>query len=172
MKTINLLAGSFIALFVINTALFASEKLKTINDSPELTITAKYENSIYLYRNECNCECESCKDCTQRQVWGFYENGSRIMSDRDFRDFKKLITERTFESTKLSMAKNVIDINFFSTDQLREILGLFTFESGKLEIAKYTYSNTVDKNNYFRLFDLFTFESSVTELDEYIRNVK
>ncbi len=168
MKAINVLFFSFITLFAINTEQFAEELIK---DDPEITLTENIHNSLKINRNDCNCECEYCRDCTQKQEWGFYENG-RIMSDRDFRDFKKLITERTFESTKLSMAKNVIDINVFSTDQVREILGLFTFESSKLEIAKYTYGNTVDKKNYFRLFDLFTFESSVTELDDYIRNVK
>ena len=125
-----------------------------------------------LINTECKCDCGTCRNCTNKQTEhesGNYEIYIRIMSAGDFADLKKLISDRTFESTKLAMAKNVINVNFFSTDQVRQLLALFTFESSKLEISKYMFKNTVDKNNYFKLFDLFTFESSVIELDEFIR---
>ncbi len=95
-----------------------------------------------------------------------------IMNSRDFADFKKLIIDRTFETTKFDMTKSVIDNNYFSVNQVREILSWFVFESNKIELAKYAFKNTVDRNNYFKLYDIFVFESNVTDLDNYIKNYR
>jgi hypothetical protein len=95
-----------------------------------------------------------------------------IMNSRDFADFKKLINDRTFETTKFDMTKSVIDNNYFSVDQVREILSWFVFENNKLELAKYAFKNTVDRNNYFKLYDIFIFETNVTDLDSYIKNYR
>jgi len=51
---------------------------------------------------------------------------------------------------------------------VKELVGLFTFESSKLEIAKAAYGRTIDKNNFYQVNDAFTFSSSVDELSEYI----
>lgn len=100
-----------------------------------------------------------------------YHSGWRApMRDCDFTDLVKVISDRTFESTKIDFAKDGIDKNYFSTLQVRTLLGLFTFESTKLDIAKYIYPRTVDKKNFFRLYDMFVFESSVTELHDYINS--
>lgn len=122
----------------------------------------------------CTCTCEACKNCKHKEP--DRERGSnedyRIMNKRDFTEFKQLIADRTFESTKLDMTKSVIDMNYFSTEQVKDILGWFVFESNKLDIAKYAFKNTVDYYNYYKLYNSFVFESSVTDLDSYIKNYK
>ena len=107
-----------------------------------------------------------------KQITQHNDEHYNIMNPRDFADFKKLIKDRTFESTKFDMTKSVIDNNLFSVDQVREILSWFVFESNKLELAKYAFKNTVDRNNYFKLYDIFVFESNVTDLDNYIKNFR
>lgn len=175
MKTIKTLFGYLFLLLALNTTQFANDCSQIVFGDPEPASFGEEMNAYMNAGDECNCGCESCKDCRNKQheqEWGNTEYGYRKMSDRDFSEFKKLISDRTFESTKLNMSKNVIDINYFSTEQVRELLGLFTFESSKLEIAKYVYKKTIDKKNYFRLYDMFTFESSVTVLDDFIRGNK
>ncbi len=107
-----------------------------------------------------------------KQVTEQHDDHYGVMSSRDFADFKKLINERTFETTKFDMTKSVIDNNLFTVEQVREILSWFVFESNKLELAKYAFRNTVDRNNYFKLYDIFVFESNVTELDNYIKSFR
>ena len=46
---------------------------------------------------------------------------------------------------------------------------LFTFEDTRLDLAKYAYGHTFDIGNYYKLNDAFTFESSIDELNKYIR---
>jgi hypothetical protein len=46
---------------------------------------------------------------------------------------------------------------------------LFTFENNRLEVAKYAFCNTVDKQNFYQLNDALTFSSSKDELARFIR---
>lgn len=92
----------------------------------------------------------------------------KIMKKEDFDDLKKSINNRNFESSNSAVVKTAIDNNFLSSEQVRELLKFFTFEDSKLEIAKYSYKKVCDKNNFFKVYDAFDFESSITELKNYI----
>ena len=93
------------------------------------------------------------------------------MSDYDFNNLRQAIESKSFESTRMEIAKQVLSQRFVSTEQVMNLMNLLTFESSKLELAKFAYSKTVDKENYFRVNNAFTFESSIQELDDYIRNM-
>ncbi len=84
-----------------------------------------------------------------------------------FANAKNSIANASFESTKKDMAKNIIGNNCFTSSQVRELLGLFDFESTKLEIAKFAYPRTYDKGNYFTVNDVFDFDSSRSELSKF-----
>jgi hypothetical protein len=60
----------------------------------------------------------------------------------------------------------------FSAQQARELVSLFTYESSKLEMAKYIYRYTTDKNNYITVYDVFTYSSSKDELSRFIREYR
>lgn len=90
------------------------------------------------------------------------------MGTSDFNAAKASISSKSFEDSKVTVAKQVIDANCLSTRQVKEIMQLMTFEENKLTIAKYAYTKTTDPNNYFQLNDAFTFESSIDELNAYI----
>jgi hypothetical protein len=47
---------------------------------------------------------------------------------------------------------------------------LFSFESTRLDFAKFAYAYTLDLRNYYKLNDAFTFESSIDDLDKYIQS--
>lgn len=93
-----------------------------------------------------------------------------VIKNGDFGDLKKVINDRWFESAKMDFAKTAINENYFTLNQVRELLELFSFESSKLELAKLAYSKTVNNRKYYKLYDVFWFESSVTELIDYINN--
>jgi len=90
------------------------------------------------------------------------------MSETDFASSKESISSKTFEDSKLTIAKQVIGANCMLASQVKEIMQLFTFEDNKIEIAKYAYSHTYDIGNYYKLNDAFTFESSIDELNTYV----
>jgi hypothetical protein len=97
------------------------------------------------------------------------DNYSRAMSDIDFSRAKETLRKEWFENTRMTTAKQIIDGNSFTSRQAKELVSLFTFENNKLEIAKYAYGRTVDKENYFIVNDAFSFNNSKEALSKYIR---
>ncbi len=105
--------------------------------------------------------------------WGDYDNHEGYasgMNDREFTSILQSIEKEWLESNKLKSASQIVKTNSLSTAQVEQLILLFSFENNKLQLAKQAYANTVDKRNYSRLFDVFSFNSSKVELERYIRN--
>lgn len=101
---------------------------------------------------------------------GSWDNGySNVMTTRDFESVKEQIRKEWFESSRLVSVKTIISKNNFTTQQVKEMMLLFTFENNRLEVAKAAYRRTVDKQRYFELNDAFTFSSSRDDLARFIR---
>lgn len=92
------------------------------------------------------------------------------MSDSEFADVKKSIEAKSFEDSKMTLAKQVGGSRCFTVDQVKGLMTLFSFEDSKLDIAKYAYERTYDIDNYYKVNDAFTFESSIDDLNEYVRS--
>ncbi|HEY0977857.1 MAG TPA: DUF4476 domain-containing protein [Flavobacteriales bacterium] len=92
------------------------------------------------------------------------------MGDAEFSAIKANITDKNFEDTKVSTAKTIAGGRCFSSAQVRELLTLFNFEDSKLDFAKFAYDRTHDIGNYFKVNDVFNFDSSVEDLNQYIRS--
>jgi hypothetical protein len=60
--------------------------------------------------------------------------------------------------------------NYFSTEQVRQMLLLVKAEADRLALAKLAYSRTVDANNFSQLGDLFTTQANKEELASFIRS--
>jgi hypothetical protein len=93
----------------------------------------------------------------------------RYAMDRSsFLSAKETVSKASFEDTKLSTAKAILSSNCVSTDQVTQICNLFGFEATKLEFAKFAYQKTTDRGNYFKVGNVFSFDASKTELNNYI----
>lgn len=112
------------------------------------------------------------KDDDRDGQWGDYDSHdgyARGMNDREFKSVLQSIEKEWLESNKLKSATQIVRSNYLTTAQVEQVLMLFSFENNKLEVAKQAYANTVDKRNYPMLFDVFSFNSSKTELERYIQ---
>ena len=103
-----------------------------------------------------------------------YDDNSynRSMSAQDFNMAKESLRREWFENSRMTTVKQIIDKNNFTSQQVKELVLLFTFENNRLEIAKYAYAKTVDKEDYFIVNEAFTFNSNKEKLSEYIREYK
>ena len=90
------------------------------------------------------------------------------MSSTEFADVKKSIEAKSFEDSKMTLAKQVGASRCFTVEQVKGLMTLFSFEDSKLDIAKYAYERTYDIDNYYKVNDAFTFESSIDDLNSYI----
>ncbi len=98
-------------------------------------------------------------------------NGCRgyPMSDYDFDQAKNSIDGKTFEDSKLTLAKQIADSNCIKAAQVRDIIKLFTHESTRLEFAKHAYARVFDPKNYYLVSDGFKFDMTSDELNEFIK---
>ncbi len=91
------------------------------------------------------------------------------MSDYDFGLLRETIRSKSFDSTRLQVAKQALDSRRLTSLQVRELMDLMWFESTKLDLAKFAYHRVVDKERFFLVNDAFSFSSSIDELDRFIR---
>ena len=125
-----------------------------------------------VYDKEKDDRNEKNYDFGRDGQWGDYDSHEGYASGMNVREFKNVlqaIEKEWLESNKLKSASQIVKSNSIATAHVKQILLLFSFENNKLELAKQAYANTVDKGNYSRLYDVFSFSSSKTELERYIR---
>ncbi len=91
------------------------------------------------------------------------------LSEVRFSSMLNTIEDQDFASSKKRIAKQVISNNCMVVSHLVEILELFDFESDKLEMAKFAYAYIYDIENYYEVNNVFDFESSIEELDDFLR---
>jgi len=92
------------------------------------------------------------------------------VSSADLASGKKSITSSSFSDTQMKTAKIFTKNNCLSVAQIKEIVGIFSFEASKIEYAKYAYDYCVDKKNYYQLNDAFSFSSSSDELNVFLES--
>ncbi len=89
------------------------------------------------------------------------------MGPQDFELAKQTLSSTAFESTRLEVAKQIAGSNCLTSSQVRELVGLFTFESNRLDLAKYAFSRTYDVDNYHVVSQAMGYSSSQSELAQY-----
>jgi len=96
------------------------------------------------------------------------QNEWRGMNMGTFNKLKMMMDNTPFSSSKLKVAKQAIAANGISAGQVEELMKQLDFETDRLNLAKFAYLHTVDKNNYFIVNNAFDFDSSIAQLDRYI----
>jgi hypothetical protein len=90
------------------------------------------------------------------------------ISDDDFLKMKDIITNTKYEMKKMDTLKVLVGNTNFTTDQVGQLMNLFTFESNKLEVAKMLYLFTVDRKNYGRLAANFNFDARKEDFKKFM----
>lgn len=97
--------------------------------------------------------------------------GPEPMSMQQFQQLKNSINNQWFSSGQISVFQQALAQNYFTANQVFELVNLFTFSSDQLQVAKAAYTKTVDPQNYFVVYDALEFSSNVNELSAYIASL-
>jgi len=92
------------------------------------------------------------------------------ISSADFNERLSAIKKLNFDNQRLGKAKQVFDDEYMNTNQVMEVIKLFSFDDARLDFAKWMYKHTLDKKNYYKIDDLLNFGSSKDELSKFIKN--
>lgn len=106
---------------------------------------------------------------------GFFQNllaqkpCKTAQSIGQFEQYKSAIKSESFTENQMEVAK--AGGKCLSCNQIKEVMGIFSFEASKLDFAKWAYAQCVDKENYFTLNSAFSFSSSKSELNKYVASM-
>lgn len=94
-----------------------------------------------------------------------------VMNDMMFQQLKRTVESESFDSSRVELLESTLRNNFFTSHQIKELMMLISFDSGRLQFAKSAYTRTVDPENYFVVREALSFASSRTELTKYISSI-
>ena len=94
------------------------------------------------------------------------------MSDGDFSKLHLKARLHFRQSSTVSDIKAALTNtnNYFTVEQVRSLLSLVSAESDRLTLAKLAYFRVVDPASFTQLYDLFTSQASINDLNNHIKS--
>ncbi len=90
------------------------------------------------------------------------------MHPADFDMLLQTLSTQGSDSRRLLIARQAVENNFLNAGQVARLTSLFSFERNRLELAKIAWHTVIDPGNYFAVFNVFSFNSSVRDLQVYM----
>ncbi len=104
-----------------------------------------------------------------------YGMGERTpMSDAAYNQLYKSISDSWSSSSRVNLTAVAFNSNsnYFTTYQVRNLLLLINSESDRLSLAKSSYDNVTDQNNFSQLYDLFNTTNNRNELANFVAGMQ
>ena len=79
------------------------------------------------------------------------------MGDRDFDALVRGMNHESFSNAKLDRLRGAAANNYFTVDQVIEVIKGLSFSNDKVEAAAIMHDHTVDRANWYRVYDAFEF---------------
>ena len=95
---------------------------------------------------------------------------SNPVNKERFDSMMESVEDASFAEDKVRVAKRILKTNCLTIDNLVMILEEISFDEDQLELAKFAYDHVYDLENYYKVYDVFSFSKSGEELEEYIEN--
>jgi len=93
---------------------------------------------------------------------------TQVLTPEQVETIKVQLLRNTLDKNRLLTAKVAINAHCLSSEQVRQLLALFTMDKYRLDFAQFAYGHVTDKTNYTITHEIFVFEDSKEQLDRYI----
>lgn len=90
------------------------------------------------------------------------------ISTADFNDRLDAVKKVSFDRDKIAKVKQVYEEEYLTTNQVGEIVKIFPFDDDKMSVAQWCYKRTIDKKNYYKVQDHFTFDRYKKQLGDWV----
>jgi hypothetical protein len=91
------------------------------------------------------------------------------LTDAKMAQLKKTSGTKQTDTQKMTMLKDELKKEKLTTNQVSDFMDLFSFESSKVEFAKWAYQLTVDKEYYIDLESKFAYKTSQDDFDKFLK---
>lgn len=95
---------------------------------------------------------------------------SPAMNSSEFNRVIWAISKESSEFNRMTSAEQIIHTNYFTVDEVKQVMQLFCSDDSKLDIARTAYDKTVDSENYYQLSSLLKSDNSRNELARCMRD--
>ena len=94
------------------------------------------------------------------------------MADATYNQLLQTVRSKWLQPQKITLERDAFQntSNYFSTEQVRQLLVLITSEPNRLVLAKAAYPRVVDAANYTQIGTLFNNSANRNDLNNFIRN--
>lgn len=92
------------------------------------------------------------------------------MDEVEYAGIITTLKKESLENGRNSIAKTFFNKKNLNTTQVVGILKQFYLEKNRLELSKYFYDQTIDKQNYFKVLEVLSFSSSKKDLAAFIKS--
>ncbi len=102
-------------------------------------------------------------------VWPPHRAYIEPMPEDEFRKLITMLRNEQMESSRLDIVKTAAEENYFTSQQVKEIMETFDFEENRIRVAKLLYPRVVDRENFFVVLSALSYSSSRQELRRWIQ---
>lgn len=99
-----------------------------------------------------------------RGVYRPYANARTACSKSDFADVLQSVENAWFDDGKLEVLRDASAHRWFTVVQVKTLVAQFSFSDAQVDAAAMLHGRTLDVENWYRVYDSLTFDSSKREL--------
>ncbi|MFC5272156.1 DUF4476 domain-containing protein [Adhaeribacter terreus] len=92
-----------------------------------------------------------------------------MMNSYDVNTLVESIRRKSFDNAKADIAKQALTSQLILAEDAKKVMEQFSFESNRLDFAKFVYDKVYDQQNFYRVYDAFEFDSSITEMQRWLK---
>jgi hypothetical protein len=108
----------------------------------------------------------------EKALAGPASSHSMAISPENFATLLKSVRAANFDDARLDVVTTFAKHGLLSCDQARQLLKTFSFDEAKVKAAVALYPRLTDRENFFTVLEVFSFDSSRRELREKIDRLK
>lgn len=91
-----------------------------------------------------------------------------LMNDQEFHQLQEALIYQHSDQDRLKLAKRSVKKRKLYTEDVKELMELFSYESSRLSFAKYAYRKVVDPARYELVFQALRYNSSIYQLEDFL----
>lgn len=94
------------------------------------------------------------------------------VGEADLKPILQALRKESFDANRAQLARQILTSSrrLFLASQIKQMVECFDFEPSKLELAKFAYDYTFDREKYFVVNDAFSFPNTKDALSRYVES--
>ena len=132
--------------------------------------TARFRTVDMDYRYDDNSNRNPPRDDYNQSDRYQQDNRTSGFSSSDMEDLRRRVADRITDGDKVKTLQSALDRRTVRSSDVRTMLDLLSFDSSRLEFAKWAFTHVSDRSNYWKLEDAFSFDSTKTDFNNFIRS--